>query len=393
MVILSGIPPGPSGTGGVISFLVREASIRKKQEVRFVFGPEASLLEALRYLIRGQLLKAASLMSLRTGIPMRNALKEKAVIETRDIVLIHPQSMGFRETMEFIDRRTDPVWLYLMDSSYFCVRSYNYIPDEKTACLRCLGGDFGNIERYGCVPFPKPDAAALEYVQKLMEYVRTGRVTLISQNKSQAALASKHFGEQVSLRTIGIWAEDWDERRDSKENRKGVGRKRYDVVFHGNPLPAKGATWALCLAHHCPKIRFLFPFPRVQAPGKWGNLGNCEFSPLQWNTGLKEAVCDADLVLVPSLWSAPIEGALVKSLAIGRAVAVVQNPSSFSSEIPEELVLRLPPDPENASEVLCKTLSDGWAPPMSALESWLTHFRESNRTLFERICTIGEASK
>ena len=79
----------------------------------------------------------------------------------------------------------------------------------------------------------------------------------------------------------------------------------------------------------------------------------------------------------------------LKAFQIANYFAVVQNPYSFSSEIPEDLVLRLPVDPGHASNALCKALADGWSPPISALESWLMHFRESNRNLFERVFTVG----
>ena len=59
---------------------------------------------------------------------------------------------------------------------------------------------------------------------------------------------------------------------------------------------------------------------------------------------MNEAVHEAALVCVPSLWSAPAEGALIKSRAVARAVAVVRNDTALASELPDELVLKLSPD-------------------------------------------------
>lgn len=56
-------------------------------------------------------------------------------------------------------------------------------------------------------------------------------------------------------------------------------------------------------------------------------------------------------VLVPSLWSAPVEGALIKSIAAGRAVAVADNHSAFSHELPMWAVSRLPSDPPRLEDI------------------------------------------
>lgn len=72
---------------------------------------------------------------------------------------------------------------------------------------------------------------------------------------------------------------------------------------------------------------------------------------------MNEAVYEAALVCVPSLWSAPAEGALIKSLVVGRAVAVVQNDTALASELPDGLVLKLSPDPAAAARQLADAVS------------------------------------
>ena len=88
---------------------------------------------------------------------------------------------------------------------------------------------------------------------------------------------------------------------------------------------------------------------------------------------------------VPSLWSAPAEGALVKSLAVGRAVAVVRNDTALASELPDELVLKLSPDPAAAARQLAQAVARGWVPDPGMRARWLREFRGGNSAFFDNI--------
>jgi len=75
--------------------------------------------------------------------------------ETPDpLVLIHPQTSDSKELSRSSKKGKKPTWLYLMDSSFFCVRSYNHVPGERKACLRCLTGRWDNLIAHRCKPFP-----------------------------------------------------------------------------------------------------------------------------------------------------------------------------------------------------------------------------------------------
>ena len=50
------------------------------------------------------------------------------------VVLLHPQTIGFRTFAAVVESR--PVtWMYVLDSFSFCVRSYNCLVGESTPCL------------------------------------------------------------------------------------------------------------------------------------------------------------------------------------------------------------------------------------------------------------------
>jgi hypothetical protein len=106
---------------------------------------------------------------------------------------------------------------------------------------------------------------------------------------------------------------------------------------------------------------------------------------MTWDNGLAELVSQVPFVLVPSLWSAPVESALVKSIAKARAVAVVDNSSSFSSEIPDNIVMPLPQDPKTAASKLSNAIKSDWHPDADDLLDWLTAWKLSNLNVLDNI--------
>jgi hypothetical protein len=106
---------------------------------------------------------------------------------------------------------------------------------------------------------------------------------------------------------------------------------------------------------------------------------------MTWETGLGSAVRDASLVINPSLWSAPIEGALVKSIVYARRTAVVDTASSWSAELPPGLVLRLPASPVLAAELIGEYLRDPEPTCQQTKRDWYREFKRRNDHLLSRI--------
>jgi hypothetical protein len=225
-----------------------------------------------------------------------------------------------------------------------------------------------------------------------MKYADSHRVIILAQNRTQATLARKHFGDRAIIQVVGVWAKDWDDLKhlDVSSN-QATGYESFDVVFHGSATPAKGAMWAMELAQHCPELKFLFPFSdRVLGSSDVIPPANCTFSSLTWETGLRDAVESSRFVLVSSLWSAPIEGALVKSIALGNAVAIVDEPTASSSELSEDIVLKLSADVCVAGNTLTAAIEHGWVPDAEKKSSWIRSFVKANEFLLDRVvrCTL-----
>lgn len=383
LTIVSGIPAGDSGTGRFVAHLQERITELAGKRITLISRPEPParwqiklwlrdkayrrvLAEVFRYIF----LWLSFWMSLCLVWPKRSQV----------FILLHPQNLGYRLTLRLIESRVKPPLVYLLDSSFFCVASYNHLRGENGSCLRCLEHGFDQIHKNGCRPFPRPDWTAVEFVLRLRELVKTGRVRIAAQNLRQAELARRHFGLTTLPQVVGLWTQDWDEvfsRMSRSSPRIESTAYTWDVLFHGHCHDAKGASWVASVAVHCSELRFMFPFPK---PDWFAAPANCSFVPCTWEVGLREEIEKSRFVVVPSLWSAPIEGALVKSIVCAKAVIVVNNPSGYCDELPSEMVLKLSANPPAGAEELMRAYKSGWRPDADVSARWLASFAKNKRS-------------
>ena len=281
------------------------------------------------------------------------------IVNSDRLVLFHPQAIGYQATLE-IFRQRKKSHMYVLDSSFFCRASYNHVKNESSACLKCLGGDTTHADALGCINFPHDQLYPGVFESELAILVREQKVHLLAQCESQKALIVKHFGETALSDVVGIYA-DYDQ--DWRIEKTQAKNKKCRLVFHGNPLPAKGAIWAINLARVLSDIDFIFPCYEEELRFVQNIPKNVIFRPCTWSTGLKNEIEKADAVLCPSLWSAPIEGALVKSLASGKITIVVNEKTGYQSELEAPNILRVDADIDNAAKSVLRRLEQ-----QSALE-------------------------
>lgn len=384
MIIISGIPPILSiGAGRFMAQVEQEArQIGPAIQLRYV-GNKSAAADYYRKRQWGHF-AGACLTHFRRRQLRDRMLRDPTVIDAPAVVLVHCQEIGTRWCLNLIQRRRQPTWIYLLDSSFFCARSYNHLDDENGACLRCLEGHFAEGKRHGCRPFPIRDSFIWEFLPRLRELAQQGKVCFLAQNEGQAALARRHFGPATVVRTVGLWTVDMDDIGERETILTDFNGPAYDAVFHGSAEPAKGAGWALEVARQCPALRFLFPTDGTRFV-RWSSCRNIEFKPMSWETGLKQHVVAARFVLVPSLWSAPIEGALVKSLCLANNVVVVDVPTAFSAELPARLVLKLSANPVRAATELMAAWQRGNSIPESIRGPWREQFVHAQRGIINRL--------
>jgi len=379
LTVVSGIAPTTrGGTGRLLRSLMAERDA-KGLDVRFiVVGNRANVARSM--VARHPLGLVREVVRHYGRQASRHWLiRQPAFIGSQRMLVLHPQEIGTRWLTEVIRRRglsglkTE---LFVLDASFFCVRSYNHVSGEPGPCRRCLDEGLEAARRLGCRPFPIRDRWALVFGETLQRQALLGQVVFWTQTAGHASLVRQYAGSGVSVRPIGLWTDDFDDLDTPPPEAVPLA----DVVYHGTWLDAKGGPWALRLAEAMPERRFLFPCPR---PRNDVVPSNAIFETMSWDTGLAAQVRCAPLTVVPSLWTAPIEAALVKSIAHAPATAVISFPDSFAAALPAGLVLHLPPGPREAADVLRR--HGDWTVDPHLRRAWVREFTDWNRGLLQKL--------
>ena len=217
-----------------------------------------------------------------------------------------------------------------MDNSFFCIKSYNVNPESYEECFHCLS----NIDPLKlCNPFPvhidkSKNIFFLEELKKV-----SNQILFLAQNDLQSKLVKKHFGETSKINIIGMDTKELSLMFDIKASSySAIG---YDVVFHGAPILEKGILYVIEVAKQLPFYTFLIPSNEiiVRRVFKQKLPYNISCKDITWELGLKEEVIAAKVVINPSLWSACIEGALLKSAQFNDNVATVETKYGYENEI------------------------------------------------------------
>lgn len=383
LVVVSGIPAGDSGTGRFVAHLKARMTELAGNRIKLISRPERPALWQIRLWLRDQAYWFAAKQLIRYGFLLIRFWWAVSLVLLRRgqrLIMLHPQNLGYRLAIHLFESRKTLSLMYLLDSSFFCVVSYNHLQGEGGSCLRCLELGFDQVEKNGCEPFPRPDRDAVGFVPRLQELVKMGRIKVAAQNLRQAELAQRHFGLPSCPPVVGLWTQDWDEVFSGSAglvaNAVASPAYSWDILFHGYCLDAKGVGWTAKVAAQCPELRFMFPFAR---PAWFEAPANCSFVPCTWESGLRDELGRSRFVAVPSLWSAPIEGALVKSIACASAVVVVDNPTSFCDELPDGLVLKLSATPADAAAELRHAVESDWHPDAAVKARWLAGFAKNKQ--------------
>ncbi|WP_020485682.1 hypothetical protein [Methylomonas sp. MK1] len=377
LVIVSGIPAGDSGTGRLVAHLQERIFELAGKRIKLVSRPERPALWQIQLWLRNKAYRNCMRELLRYILLLARfwyGLSCVWVNNNHKLILLHPQNLGYRLALQLLESRKHASLIYLLDSSFFCIASYNHLKGDNSSCLRCIEHGFDQVAKNECKPFPLLDWTALKFAPRLLELVGSGRVNVAAQSRRQAELAQRHFGLKDLPRVIGLWTQDWDELFSEWVNLSSntvPTAYSWDVLFHGHCVDAKGASWTAKVAELSPEIRFMFPFSK---PDWFAAPANCSFRPCTWESGLYDEIKKSRFVIVPSLWSAPIEGALVKSIVCANAVVVVDNRTSFCDELPEGVVLKLSADPMTGAEELKRACASNWSPNTDVRAQWINEF-------------------
>lgn len=326
--LISGVSPGPAGVGRVLEYLILNSN-----NFKFLFPPigrKHSIKDINNLNVKGIFLFFIDFFQFFTKRFIFNLYIN--LLKNNEIVILHPQAIGYKNVKKLILRNKASI--YIMDNSFFCIKSYNYLNSSERACLLCLNLSFENAKNNNCSSFPI-NYTFQDYFSFLAFLKENSkRISFITQNKGQTHLLRQQFGSDISYNEIGLLTSDMFGDNENEDLRT---EKRYDVVFHGDETLAKGSKYILEIAKKLPELSFLFPFnSTLQEIPK-----NVDFIKMSWTSGLKEHVINSKITFCPSLWSAPIEGSVVKTLNLGVALGVFDSEYSFSQELPSDSVLIL----------------------------------------------------
>lgn len=343
--LVSGISPGPAGVGRVLEYLIVNS-----KNVIFIYPPSSRIISFKESLLKFEIVDFVKcfLFFIRDYYKLYLFRINIYMLRNKDVVILHPQSIGYKNVQRLILRNR--VTIYVMDNSFFCVKSYNYLNSSEKACILCLNLSFKNAQTHNCVSFPI-EYSYDEYFY-FLNFLKENKkqIKFITQNKGQIDLLKKQFGDDIIYSEMGLLTSDMFE--DSKLlliDRE----KKYDIVFHGDETLAKGGKYIFEIAKRLPEYTFLFPFNTILAEVP----ENVDFIKMNWTTGLKEYVFSSKLTLCPSIWSAPIEGSVVKTLKLGVALGVFESEFSFSNELPDAAVLKLSGNIEKDVELVKRFIS------------------------------------
>lgn len=385
-LIISGVPALEKGAGLLLMQLEKELLTEKRVRILYASN-RASVSEAIKRRKIHLLIKHFILHVFRR-LRLLYYIGSGKIRRPSFIILFHHQYIGPRFCEGIIKKRGQNTWLFLLDSGFFCIRSYNHIEYSDCECLQCIGAKWGSIYVNNCKPCPTRDWRLVEFLKNLWLCVNEGHLHIFTQNGNQKLLAKKHFGNKAKIDVVGLWTSDLLTIDEIAKLRKTAKNKETNfILFHGNPLSVKGVYYTLALAKNCAEIPFVFPFKKSRLT--FTNLpSNCHFTDVRWNCGLMDLTLNARIVLAPSLFSAPIESAFIKSMMLSRAVAVVDIRSAYSSEVASSIVLRLPKDVQTASEALKDAYFKGWAPNEEAWLNWLQEFESTNFRPLKRYADV-----
>jgi hypothetical protein len=310
-------------------------------------------------------------------------------VRDSEVLIFHPQTLGIA-CVRALYEAGNKLSLYVLDNSFFCLQSYNHRKQKRGECFDCLG----DLSRCAseCVPFPVSYSRAenLTFLQWLQEVAPT--IKFFCQTQHQAALLAAHFGPNIRCQVVGMKTPEFAEWMNDTPSSVQSSQLRFNVVYHGHVLEAKGVRYVLELARELPELSFLVPGSvegiRAEVPG-CEIPRNCSVANVSWSTGLKEAVVGCDVVLCPSEWSAPVEGALLKSMHYNGSVGILETRYGFEREIPSDVLLKLPLDAQRSAQLVRDYLPNR-SRQQERARAWVKRYLQSTR--LEEIFIVGGLS-
>lgn len=347
--LISGLPPSTGGVGRLMQNLIPEA---KKNGYAVIHRRQATSIRALAKKLNFIGLIKETIERFSDNL---NYTKSLCALKNSEIIILHPQSISLPLINKILKK--NKVSFYVMDNSFFCMRSYNNNPLTGKECLKCITS-LENAEII-CKPWPSKYKKN-SYIREINQIrFNSKTITFLAQNELQSNLLKQFYGKNVTTKIVGLNTGELEKCFIESNN---ISQKPiYDFVFHGASHIAKGLEFVIELATAMPQRTFFIPddLQNIEKTlnRKIENI-NISYSKCNWETGLKSAILNCKIVLNLSVWSAPIEGALLKSVVLHPKVATIETEFGFEKELSQVLpIIRLPHNTKDASLMLERELN------------------------------------
>ena len=330
--IITGIPPtGSSGTGDLLLFL------RKKINLKIAWKP-VSFLSAIKIILKSSYKRncdiqeiSKSLILYWTKIYPSVKFKNQTNIRAINLYLFHPQSISY----EFVNRMTDLKiikGIYLLDNSYFCFASYNWLQTQPLkACMMCIQNK-NNFLTYGCKDIFRNEINQYKIFRENLYNGFLGKIFVQNySHKKIFSLVSNGKGSIIAgMLPQSLFNNKNDMPCDKEEFYFKIFNKlkkkyKFIVVCHMSFSGAKGYFLIEEVSRYLKDICFILPFKKPLKIVEEKKQKNLIYIPCSWESGLKNLCIEADMVIVPSIWTIQVEGALLKSCLVAKRLVSISD--------------------------------------------------------------------
>jgi hypothetical protein len=254
------------------------------------------------------------------------------------LVVFHQQSISYNLTTLLILNSKD-IEFYILDANFFCKKSYNEYGNKS--CFKC----FEKFDPYDdCIHHP--------YVAKDLDYIKFVN-TLRTQEKKITFLVQTEGYRRILISKFPLAKVKKLKMKHDRlvyDNIESFDNKNlnYDFFFHAHLTRPKGIEYFIRLAKKMHYEKFFLPSHKNFI----GLSLNIIIKNISWGKTFVEEIKKTKIVLCPSIWTYPVESALIKSMLLKKAVAIIDIKNSFSEEIPDDCVIKLTGDTNNDSVTL-----------------------------------------
>lgn len=324
-LFISMIPPNLGGAGDYLTEIIKDYP---NHTVICPFKPRLKNVYLRKIIVEAQI------------IFLKIVLKMVSKFKIDNLVIYHPQTISFSLSNSLI-LASKKVNYIVLDASIFCLKSYNH--RLSNVCEKC-------IELFDphddCSFFPRKSSKVAYLNHRNILSANTNKIHFVVQTEGYVNILKKMFNNNVSVSIKKMFFSQLKQIKFIERE------KKYDFAFHGNLLDAKGFKYVRALALNLNDKSFFIP-------GKHDNYQNICYQNVNWNNGLKNILESSKIILCPSLWSASLEAAILKTMLLNLPVAITVNDFSASNTlIPRDCFINLTGNISKDKLILTSILHD-----------------------------------